>query len=85
MVLGCIGSKLQFTVWTSGDDYFEGPPSKEFNSSFATLDDANKWVEFVFLFQNPWGFDLDYMHVDEDFMNNKGLRHMEVEPDDCER
>ena len=79
-------SKLQFTVWTSsGDDYFEGPPSKQFNSSFATLEDANKRVEFVFLFQNPWGFDLDEMHTDVDSINNKGLRRMEVEPDDCER
>jgi hypothetical protein len=79
-------SKLQFTVWTSHEDrYGDGRPSKEFNSSFATLEDAIHRVEYVFWFQNPWGFDTDEMHADEDFINNKGLRRMEVEPDGCGR
>ena len=83
--------KLKFTVWTScgydndGWHSYCGPPSKEFNSSFATVEEANQRVEYVFLFQNPWGLDLDEMHSDDNFIDSKGFRRMEVAPDDSQR
>jgi hypothetical protein len=53
--------KLRYTVWqTYGYDHrrgrsYLGAPGKAFNSSYASLDDANERAEFVFYFQNPWG------------------------------
>lgn len=83
-------NKLEFTVWTScsfdydGFHWYAGPPAKEFNSSYATIEEANRRVEFVFLFNNPWEWDLEDMHYDENFVDASGFRRMEVAPKVCE-
>jgi len=84
--------KLKYTVWTSWGydrDYFhsyDGPPSKKFNSSFNTLEEANNRVQYVFYADNEWELEFDEMHVDEDKIDrSKGTRLMCVRPDDMER
>jgi hypothetical protein len=83
--------KLEYTVWTScgyendGWHSYQGPPDKEFNSSFATLKEANSRVEYVFYYDNPWGQEKEEMHADNDDIDNKGIRYMECHPDDSER
>lgn len=59
---------------------------KKFNSSFRTLDEANKRVQYVFYAENEWELGLDEMHVDSDKIDaSKGTRRMCVRPDDSER
>jgi hypothetical protein len=84
--------KLPFTVWTScgydrdGWHSYEGPPEKEFNSSYSTLEQANKRAEYVFYYENPWGLsDEELPYPEEDCVTRKGFRHMECCPDDSER
>ena len=86
--------KLKYSVWMScgydcdGWHSYDGPPPKEFESSFDTIEEANQCVEYVFYFMNPWGRDFDDMeHLEsfEDSVSNKGFRRLEVRPDDCER
>jgi len=53
------GANLKFTVWTScGYDAdrwhsYDGPPKKEFDSSYNSLMEANERVECVFFYTNP--------------------------------
>jgi hypothetical protein len=83
--------KLEYTVWTScGYDHdgwhsYGGPPDKEFNSSFATLEEANSRVEYVFYYDNPWGSEREEMNAETDEIDKKGICYMECRPDDSER
>jgi len=80
--------KLKFTVWSScGYGYggwrsYSGPPKKEFDSSFSTIEEANERAEYVFYSKNPW--DLhgeDRLTPDTDTTTGKGCRYLEVHPD----
>jgi hypothetical protein len=83
--------KLEYTIWTSsgydcdGWHSYEGPPEKEFNSSFSTLEEANSRVEYVFYYENTWGIEKDEMYAETDRIDKKGNRFMECCPDDSER
>lgn len=54
-------NRLKYTVWTScgyDNDHwhsYSGPPKKEFNSSYDSLDEANQRVKYIFYFKNEWG------------------------------
>jgi len=81
--------KLKYTVWTSdgyGNDgwhSYEGPPEKEFNSSYDTLEEANLRVAYVFYCKNPWGLGKDEMNdADTDSLRQQGMRFMQCEPPD---
>ena len=77
--------KQQFTVWTSCGSY-EGPPDKEFNSSYATLEQANKRAEYVFFYKNPWGLtnDEEIPHPETDEVTDQGFRYLECHSDDSQ-
>ena len=56
------GNKMKgYTVWCSdgyGNDgwhSYEGPPDKEFDSTYKTKDDANERARYLFYWKNPWG------------------------------
>jgi hypothetical protein len=81
--------KLKYTVWTSdgyGNDgwhSYEGPPKKEFNSSYDTLEEANLRVAYVFYCKNPWGLGKNEMdEVDTESIRQQGIRFMQCEPPD---
>jgi len=81
--------KLKYTVWSSdgyGNDgwhSYHGPPEKEFNSSYDTLEEANLRVAYVFYCKNPWGLGKDEMNeADTDYIRKQGMRYMSCEPDD---
>ncbi len=84
-------NKLKYTVWKScGYDYdgwhgYDGPPMKEFDSSFDSVDEANMRVKYVFYYKNPWGLDRDEMHTDTHVMKKSGVRFLCCCPDDSER
>jgi len=82
-------NKLNYTVWTwYGYDYDyghsrEGPPSKNFDSSFDTVEEANERVEYVFYEDCPFtdeSDDIDDIHVESDTTNSEGFRRLESEP-----
>lgn len=84
-------NKLKYVVWQScgyGDDgwhSFGGPPEKTFNSSYATLKEANERVEYAFYYQNPWGLQGDELpHAETDKVSDQGFRFLECTPDDSE-
>jgi len=62
---------LDYVVWSScGYDYdgwhsYEGPPSKEFDSSYSTKKEANNRAVYLFYKKNPWGWDVLQI-LDED-------------------
>ena len=56
------GNKMKgYTVWCSdgyGNDgwhSYEGPPDKEFDSTYKTKEDANERARYLFYWKNPWG------------------------------
>ena len=84
--------KLKYTVWKSsgydrdGWHSYEGPPQKEFDSSYDTLEQANQRVEYVFYFENVWETEKDEMYAECDKINSShGTRLMSCRPDDSER
>ena len=85
---------LDYVVWKSsgydndGWHSYEGPPAKEFDSSFSTKKDANARVEYVFYVQNEWGLDVEEMLEDRmeiDNTTSDDLLHLEICPPDSER
>lgn len=50
----------KFFVWSSegydndGWHSYNGPPRKEFDSSWRTIEEANARVEYLFFIKNPW-------------------------------
>jgi hypothetical protein len=74
--------KLEYSVWTCCFDSYAR--QKEFNSSYNTLEEANQCIEYVFWYENPWGFNKDEMYIDKDKTDSKGLHRMEVHPDNSE-
>jgi Domain of unknown function (DUF5710) len=81
--------KLEYTVWTSlGFDGFAGRPEvKEFDSSFATLEQANQRAEYVFFYNNPWGCTKEYELpiAEKNFVSCHGFRLLSCQPDDDQR
>jgi len=84
-------NKLKYTVWQScgygydGWHSYEGPPEKTFNSSYATLKEANERAEYAFYYQNPWGLQGDELpYAETDKVSNQGFRFLECTPDDSE-
>jgi hypothetical protein len=88
-----VDKRLEYTVWTScgydndGWHSYDGPPDKEFNSSFCTLKEANERAEYVFLYKNPWGLieEDERPRPEKDTITDKGFRYLECRPDDSER
>ncbi|GFH48014.1 hypothetical protein CTEN210_04490 [Chaetoceros tenuissimus] len=84
-------NRLKYTVWKScGYDNdrwhsYEGPPEKNFDSSFDSLDEANQRVKYVFYFKNEWGLGKEEMHAESNFVSQDGVRFMQCCPDDSER
>ena len=85
---------LSYVVWSSdGYDYdgwhsYDGPPTKEFDSSFKTLNEARKRAEYLFYVNNPWGISLDEMIEEHDVdvsFDEDDLIHLEVCPPDSTR
>ena len=86
---------LKFTVWYSnGYDYdgwhsYEGPPRKEFDSSWKTKAEANNRAEYMFFWKNPWG--IKPTEVCDDFdgppspSQNDGMDTWSFAPSDSSR
>lgn len=82
--------KKGFTVWSSdgyGNDgwhSYEGPPDKEFDSTFATKKDANARARYMFHWKNPWGHEPEIIMEEEEVEEsmNDGLVTYVVSPPD---
>jgi hypothetical protein len=76
-------NKFKYTVWAKvvHRKQFEDNVEKEFDSSFATLNEANLRVEYAFYYKNPWGCNKDEVNADEDMELSGGLRYMRSNPD----
>lgn len=80
--------KLGFTVWYSsgypsdGWHSYEGPPTKEFDSTWKSADEANLRAKYRFYWGNCWGnephelFDRYETEVDEEVVNGLVTRHV---------
>ena len=91
-------STLKYTVWCS-DGYdrdgwhsYGGPPSKEFDTSWPTKQEANERAEYLFFWKNVWGLDPDeisddYTHSDVGVLptENDGMNKWTVCPADSSR
>jgi hypothetical protein len=86
--------KLPYTVWQSCgyiEDNFHtyyGEPDKDFNSSYATLEEANERAEFVFYYQAhlALGGDADELpYAETDEVTSHGFRLLECVSDGGER
>ena len=73
------GNKMKgFTVWCSdgyGNDgwhSYEGPPTKEFDATFKTKEEANNRARYLFHWKNPWGLGA------EEIAENSGEIHKSV-------
>ena len=88
------GSKLlSYVVWkSSGYDNdgwhgYEGPPDKEFDSTWPTIKEANSRAEYLFYVENPWGISEE--EIMEDDVDESGggdeLIQLVVCPADSER
>jgi hypothetical protein len=53
-----------YTVWSANGGHWDGPPCKQFDSSWKSLDDAKQRAKYVFYIKNPWG--LDALEVDNE-------------------
>eukprot|EP00957_Ditylum_brightwellii_P177258 13503333-Ditylum_brightwellii.AAC.1 len=81
-----------YTVWSSdgyGNDgwhRYNGPPDKEFNSTYATIEDANARARYLFYWKNPWGQGADELMEEGQGVNESvdknGLKTYDVTPDD---
>ena len=67
---------MKFTVWVEESDV-----EKDFDSSFASIEEANPRIEYIFYYQNPWGRDKDEMYADKDIHISGGFRYLRSEPD----
>jgi hypothetical protein len=82
---------LKYVVWTS-DGYppdgwhsYDGPPPKEFDSSFKTVAEANQRVRYKMLHDNVWGLSRSEMlqkDISETTEKKTKLLTMSVCPDD---
>jgi len=66
---------------------YEGPPTKEFDSSWQTVADATKRAKYLFYVKNLWGLGVDEMlelNVEEKRVGPQQLIHLRVCPDDSE-
>ena len=88
-------SPLEFVVWTSlgyGNDgwhTYYGPPTREFDSSFSTVQEANRRARYKFFVDNPWGLSCREMKETldngEEYVNENTLCiKFKVHPDDSE-
>lgn len=93
---------LKYVVWSScgyGNDgwhSYDGPPSKEFDSSYSTIKDANDRARYLFYVENTWGLGVEEIlecdnsysmmanryDISEHFVD--GLVHLSVSPPDSE-
>eukprot|EP00961_Rhodomonas_salina_P118873 1599900-Rhodomonas_salina.1 len=74
-----------FVVWSCEGETYERFPSKEFDSSFESLRDANSRALFLFYANNPWGLAVEEMQrgdhpIDEKFVD--GALKLHTQPDD---
>jgi len=86
------GNKMKgFTVWCSdgyGNDgwhSYEGPPTKEFDATYKTKEEANNRARYLFHWKNPWGLGAEEMAegsgvIDKSVRNE--LVTYEITPDD---
>ena len=70
-----------YTVWCSVGSRWDGPPKKEFDSTWKTSNDANKRARYLFFWKNIFERDPDDMWTDEESAIN-GLIFYSVQPDD---
>ena len=84
---------LKYVVWTScgyGNDSWHRnnpPPTKEFDSSYDKLEDANLRVKYKMFVDNPWGVSRSELEDSCEFEENydtKGFLRMFIHPDDSE-
>ncbi|KAJ3288418.1 hypothetical protein HDU79_004851 [Rhizoclosmatium sp. JEL0117] len=84
---------LKYVVWKS-DGYdndgwhsYDGPPEKEFDSSYASKVDANARVKYLFYTKNVWGLGVDEMLERDEIIEteNDALLHLETCPADSSR
>ena len=86
------GNKMKgFTVWCSdgyGNDgwhSYEGPPTKEFDATYKTKEEANNRARYLFHWKNPWGLDAEEIAENSGEIQ-KSVRNelvtYEVTPDD---
>ena len=83
-----------FTVWSSsgypsdGFHSYDGPPEKEFDSSWPSAADANQRAKYLFYAENVWGLGADELienhHVEKKTVGPQKLLKLEVHPDDSE-
>ena len=82
-----------YTVWSScgyrpdGWHSYDGPPSKKFDSSWPTIDEANKRARTLFFYKNTWGLGADEMiqqEVTVRRVQGTGGIKLQVMPDDSE-
>ncbi|KAJ1557511.1 hypothetical protein HK405_015845 [Cladochytrium tenue] len=83
---------LAYVVWSSNgydSDKFHGynePPEKEFDSTYASKEDANARATFLFYQKNIWGLSpQEMLDEDVDERTNDGCDYYEVRPEDSER
>ena len=74
------GNKMKgYTVWCSdgyGNDgwhHYEGPPDKEFDTTYATIEDANARARYLFYWKNPWGLPPEDIDAEEEI--SESIRH----------
>jgi len=79
----------QYTVWCSdgyeGDQWhgYDGPPNKEFDSIWATKDEANMRAEYLFYWKNPRGISAAEMYDNQPKQTEQeGLKKFTTCPDD---
>ena len=64
--------KKGFTVWCSdgygydGFHSYEGSPDKEWDSTYATKEDANERARYLFYWKNPWGHEPEHIMEEEE-------------------
>ncbi|KAI9333364.1 hypothetical protein DFJ73DRAFT_854498 [Zopfochytrium polystomum] len=82
---------LAFVVWTScgyrpdGWHSYDGPPPKEFDSSFATKKEANDRVRYRFYAKNTWGLGVrEMMEQEVEEKERGGLLTLSTTPPDSE-
>lgn len=69
-----------YTVWCSVGSRWEGPPKKEFDSTWKTSHDANERARYLFFWKNVFDHDPDDMWADQESAIN-GLVFYSVQPD----
>lgn len=76
------GNNLKgFTVWCSLGEGWDGPPRKEFDSTWKSSADANSRARYLFFWKNTFEWDPEDVMPDEESEIN-GLVYYSVQPDD---